>query len=61
MQSPAMASAMFDSKISPGAASGTNEPYYQCGDVDDHEVKETLTPLDLTRKTGYWTLSSQNQ
>lgn len=61
MQSPAMASAMFDSKISPGAATITNEPFYQCGNVDDHEVMETMDTFNTTIQTGYWTLSSQKQ
>ena len=66
MQSPAMASAMFESKISPGAADVINkpEPFYQCDkDSDEHEVitSHRRTSVNTTKKTGYWTLSSQKQ
>jgi hypothetical protein len=60
MQSPAMLSAV-NSKISPGVADTTGEPFYQCGDVSDHEVTETMTPPDITTRTGFWTLSVRSK
>ncbi|HKK16602.1 MAG TPA: TadE family protein [Gammaproteobacteria bacterium] len=72
MQSPAMLSAL-ESGISPHAYREGNEDsldydamdsgnaFLQCGDVDDHEVKETLTPPDITEKTGFWTLNARSK
>jgi len=60
MQSPAMLSAV-NSKISPGVADTTGEPFYQCGDVSDHEVVKTMKPPDITKKTGFWTLSVRSK
>ena len=60
MQSPAMLSAV-NSKISPGVAGTTGEPFYQCGDVSDHKVTKTTTPPDITKKTGFWTLSVRSK
>lgn len=72
MQSPAMLSAL-ESGMSPHAfrqgnednldydAMGSGTPFFQCGDMDDHEVKETLTPPDITEKTGFWTLDARSK
>jgi len=60
MQSPAMLSAV-NTAISPGMATVSNEPFYQCGDVADHTVSIDLTKpvIDITTKTKFWTLDTQ--
>jgi Flp pilus assembly protein TadG len=57
MQSPAMLSAVTSSS-GPGIATTSREPFYQC-DKSSFEVKESLTPPDITRQTGFWTLNKQ--
>ena len=57
MQSPAMLSAV-QSGSAPGIASVSNEPFYQC-DKNTFTVKDSMTPPDITTKTGFWTLSKQ--
>ena len=42
-------------------ATTTQEPFYQCDDVDDHSVKDTLVPPDITTKTGFWTLTARSK
>ncbi len=57
MQSPAMLSAV-QSGSAPGIASMSDEPFYQC-DKGSFTVKDSMTPPDITTKTGFWTLSKQ--
>jgi len=57
MQSPAMLSAV-NSKMSPGAATTTSKPFYQC-DPSTGTVSGSMTPEDITTRTGFWTLSKQ--
>ncbi len=62
MQSPAMLSAV-NTAISPGMATVSNEPFYQCGDVADHTVSIDLTKpvIDITTKTKFWTLDTRTE
>lgn len=69
MQSPAMLSAV-NSGVSPHVAGedkldvdamGEDTAFFQCKSTDDHNVKETMTPPDITRKTGFWTLSARSK
>ncbi len=60
MQSAAMLDAI-NSGISPGVATTTREPFYQCGDVDKHKVVTTSVPPDITKSTGFWTLSARSK
>lgn len=62
MQSPAMLSAV-NTAISPGMATVSNEPFYQCGDVADHTVSIDLTKpvIDITTKTQFWTLDTRTE
>jgi len=57
MQSPAMLSAIEGSDA-PGIASVSDEPFYQC-DKSTFTVQDSMTPPDITTKTGFWTLSKQ--
>ncbi len=62
MQSPAMLSAV-NTAVSPGMATVSNEPFYQCGDVADHTVSIDLTKpvIDITTKTQFWTLDTRTE
>ncbi len=44
--------------MGPGIASVSDEPFYQC-DKSTYTVSESMTPEDITTKTGFWTLSKQ--
>jgi hypothetical protein len=57
MQSAAMLSAV-ESGSAPGIASVSNEPFYQC-DKSSFTVEDSMTPPDITTRTGFWTLSKQ--
>jgi len=59
MQSPAKLSAITSSS-SPGIASVSREPYYQC-DNSVFAVKETSVPPDITTQTGLWTLRKRTE
>ncbi|MEE8234178.1 MAG: TadE family protein [Gammaproteobacteria bacterium] len=61
MQSPAMLSAV-NTAISPGMATVSNEPFYQCGSVSDHSVVNSAAPpVDITTKTKFWTLDTRTE
>ena len=59
MQSPAMLSAV-NSKMSPGAATTTSQPFYQC-DPETGTISNSMTPADVTTKTGFWTLRPHHE
>lgn len=57
MQSAASQEAI-SSGSAPGIASVSDEPFYRC-DKTSFAVKDSMTPEDITTKTGFWTLSKQ--
>ena len=65
MQSDAMLDAINTGESGGGytvnVASTTQEPFYQCKDVADHKVKDSMVPPDITKKTGFWTLTARSK
>lgn len=65
MQSDAMLDAINTGESGGGyvvnVATTTQEPFYQCGDVADHKVEDSMVPPDITTKTGFWTLTARSK